>query len=245
MAQTVLGSALILIAVAIAGISYYAALTPVGVGISAFFQEGAPGAGGGIDSSKAATASRVATAISRAESSTGSQFPLVRSFSAAKDMSLIGVGVRKKAIINVYSVGIYGAKQVVRVVEAKAGEYARCHAIVEKNLKTSRAALLKFNMAVTAEKMADAMSAVEGPSQEIKDTFTAMLVKGIGGKLTKGEEMTFEWKGTNTVVLTARGVSIGEIKDKALFQGLLEIYLGENSVSPSLKKDIAAFTSSK
>lgn len=245
MAQTVLGTTLILIAVAIAGISYYAALTPVGVGISAFFQEAPAGTGTNVESSRSAAASRVVSGTTRVEPSTGAQFPLVQSFVVGKDMSLIGVGVRKKAIINVYSVGIYGAKQVARAVEGKAGEYARCHAVVDDKLKASRAAVLKFNMAVSADKMADAMSAVEGPSQEIKDTFMAMIVKGIGGKMKKGEEMSFEWKGINTVVLTARGVVIGEIRDKALFQGLLEIYLGDKSVSPSLKSDIGAFISSK
>lgn len=243
MVQSVLGTTLILIAVAIAGISYYAALTPVGVGIGAFFQEGPAGSVLTAERPKTAAASSVVSATARAEPGTGAQFPRIRTFSVGKEMNLIGVGVRKKAIINVYSVGIYGGKQVVRAVEGKAGEYARCHAIMDDKLKSPRAALLKFNMGITADKMAAAMSAVEGPSQEIKDTFTAMLVKGIGGKLVKGDEMTFEWKGANTVVLSAREVAIGEIKDKALFQGLLEIYLGDESVSASLKHDIGAFTS--
>eukprot|EP00567_Pseudictyota_dubia_P005526 CAMPEP_0197440772 /NCGR_PEP_ID=MMETSP1175-20131217/7196_1 /TAXON_ID=1003142 /ORGANISM="Triceratium dubium, Strain CCMP147" /LENGTH=198 /DNA_ID=CAMNT_0042970941 /DNA_START=50 /DNA_END=643 /DNA_ORIENTATION=- len=198
MAQTVLGTTLILLAVAIAGISYYAALTPVGVGIGALFQDAAKSStatASGNDPLKTAASGRVDFEGTRAESNTGALFPRVRSFSVGRDMSLIGVGVRKKAILNVYSVGLYGAKQAVRAVESKAGEYARCHAFMDEKLKASRAAVLQFNMGVSAEKMADALSAVEGPSQEIKDTFMAMIVKGISGKVAKGEEMTIEWKG--------------------------------------------------
>lgn len=52
--------------------------------------------------------------------------------------------------------------------------------------------------------------------------------------------MTLEWKGSDTVITTARGQVLGEMKDKDLFTGLLKVYLGPKSVSPSLRANIGA-----
>lgn len=57
-------------------------------------------------------------------------------------------------------------------------------------------------------------------------------------QLKKGESMTLEWKGSDTVVATARGKVLGEMKDKDLFIGLLNVYLGPKTVSPSLRENI-------
>lgn len=168
---------------------------------------------------------------------TGIGFPPVQRFKVGKDLSLLGVGVRKKAVINVYAVGFYGHKSVAKAVGEKSKKKA-LEAII--SAKGPRAAQLTFAMGVGAAKMAEALSNIDGVAQESKDKFSEMILTGIGGKMKKGETMTLEWKGSDVVVVTARGSPIGEMKDKDLFKGLLNVYLGPKSVSPSLKANIGA-----
>ena len=65
-----------------------------------------------------------------------------------------------------------------------------------------------------------------------------MIVDGLGGgKIKKGENMTFEWKGSE-ITVTARGKLIGKMNDEALASGVLDLYLGSKSVSPSLLQNL-------
>lgn len=180
----------------------------------------------------------------RIDGATGIAFPSTQKFQVDKkrnDMTLLGVGTRKKAIINVYSVGLYGSPSVVKAITGKGqGSDEVCTAVLEA--KGTKAALLTFAMGVGGEKMADAISNIPGPEQSVKDAFHDMIVAGIGGKINKGESMTFEWKGSGgggeMVEVTVRGTKIGETKDKTFARALLEVYLGPKSVSPSLKKNM-------
>ena len=172
---------------------------------------------------------------SMADAATGLVFPATQKFRVGGGLSLLGVGIRKKAVINVYSVGFYGSKAVARAVEGRSGKKA-CGAAI--SAKGPKAVQLTFVMGVGAAKMADALSNVDGVSQETKDAFGDMIITGMGGKMLKGETMTIEWKGSDVVVVTARGKLIGEMKDRDLHRGLLDIYLGPKSVSPSLKASI-------
>eukprot|EP00980_Cylindrotheca_fusiformis_P025276 scaffold13392_cov77-Cylindrotheca_fusiformis.AAC.1 len=57
--------------------------------------------------------------------------------------------------------------------------------------------------------------------------------------MKKGESMSFEWKGADTIVASARGKPICEMKDKALAAGLLEMYMDKKkSVSPTLVQNL-------
>mmetsp|Transcript_28313 Transcript_28313/g.51618 ORF Transcript_28313/g.51618 Transcript_28313/m.51618 type:complete len:215 (-) Transcript_28313:108-752(-) len=172
----------------------------------------------------------------RLDDATGFAFPLEQSFQVGKQMTLLGVGTRKKAILNIYSVGFYGSKPVVKALNADQSSSSNCETIV--NAKGAKAAQLTFQMGLNAEKMAEALTNIDGVETSIKDAFGKMIMEGIGGKLKKGESMTLEWKFPNLIVATARGTSIGEMKDKNLYQGLLNVYLGPKSVSPSLKQDM-------
>jgi len=156
-----------------------------------------------------------------------------------KTMKLLGVGTRKKAgIVNVYSVGFYSSKAALKTMEGLSG-IDGCNSVLRSKSSSSKAVMLTFAMGVGAEKIAEALADVNAPD-DVKLNFVKMLVTGIGGKMLKGESMTIEWKaGTSYIVLlTARGKIIGEIKNELLYNGLLETYLGGNSVSPSLRQDI-------
>jgi hypothetical protein len=83
------------------------------------------------------------------------------------------------------------------------------------------------------------VSQLAGVDKVVREKFHDMLIDGFGdGKLMKGESMTFEWKGANTILVTARGKYIGSVEDRKLAQGVFELYVGPKSVSPSLRHDI-------
>eukprot|EP00978_Attheya_sp_CCMP212_P036481 scaffold165777_cov32-Attheya_sp.AAC.1 len=214
MAKSVSGSLGLLVGAIVMAISYWVALNR-----------------GGDAGSEALAGFRV-------DDATGFAFPLEQSFQVGKKMILLGVGTRKKAILNVYSVGFYGSKPVVKAlnVDQSSALSSKCETIV--NAKGAKAAQLTFQMGLNAEKMAEALTNIDGVETSIKDAFGKMIMEGIGGKLKKGESMTLEWKFPNLIVATARGKPIGEMKDKNLYQGLLNVYLGPKSVSPSLKQDM-------
>jgi hypothetical protein len=211
MAKSVSGSLGLLVGAIVMAISYWVALNR-----------------GGDAGSEALAGFRV-------DDATGFAFPLEQSFQVGKKMTLLGVGTRKKAILNIYSVGFYGSKPVVKAL-ADQSSSNKCETVL--NAKGAKAAQLTFQMGLNAEKMAEALTNIDGVETSIKDAFGKMIMEGIGGKLKKGESMTLEWKFPNLIVATARGKTIGEMKDKNLYQGLLSVYLGRKSVSPSLKQDM-------
>eukprot|EP00429_Kryptoperidinium_foliaceum_P069837 CAMPEP_0176060622 /NCGR_PEP_ID=MMETSP0120_2-20121206/30217_1 /TAXON_ID=160619 /ORGANISM="Kryptoperidinium foliaceum, Strain CCMP 1326" /LENGTH=219 /DNA_ID=CAMNT_0017394167 /DNA_START=100 /DNA_END=759 /DNA_ORIENTATION=+ len=160
------------------------------------------------------------------------------SFEGMEDkMELMGVGTRKKAILNIYSVGLYVAPKLRKQMDTLTGP-ARCQSVIDS--KASKKVQLKFAMGIGPEKIAEAVSGLAGVDSQVRQDFQTMLIDGMGeGKMKKGETMSFEWKkGLETISVTARGKPIGSMKNKALAQGVLDLYVGPKSVSPSLLDDL-------
>lgn len=248
MAQTVLGTTVVMITALLAFAAYYSALVPafraISTSLPPALNEMLANVFRVVDGNGGEDHPVVPSMLSdfRADPATGINFPIYRNFEVGKKMKLLGVGTRKKAVLKVYSVGFYGSAPVVKALRDKSGEEA-CGAMMEPKLKGSKAAVLEFNMGVGTDKMAEAMSNIDGMSQEVKDEFMALLKNGLSqGKMRKGESMTFEWKGKKLVMVTVNGENIGELKDQRLYQGLLKIYFGDKSVSPSLKADLGSAT---
>lgn len=193
---------------------------------------------------------------SRTDRATGVVFAATEIFAGAQPrqpMNLLGVGTRKKAILNIYSVGFYVSKPLWKELttttttsknaktKIPAKGPKRCQAIVDS--KAPKAVKLTFVMGIGPEKIAEAMSGLKGVSESVRAEFHDMIVKGLsggGGKMHKGESMSFEWaKGRlDTITVTARGKSIGSMRNKELAQGVLSLYVGPKSVSPSLLEDL-------
>jgi hypothetical protein len=173
------------------------------------------------------------------DKATGIEFPEKKNFHVAKPaLSLLGVGTRKKTILNIYSLGFFVSASLTKKLDKEAPEgVAICNTIREAT--TPKAVQLTFAMGIGPEKIAEAISQLDNVDELVRKKFHAMLIDGMGdGKMKKGESMTFEWKGADTIMATARGSYIGEVKDKALAAGVLELYLGSKSVSPSLLENL-------
>lgn len=160
--KSITGASAILLAAAVAIAAYWTALSGLGI-------IGDGGSSGGTVSDGM-----------RVDSATGFAFPSSHKFKVGKDLALLGVGTRKKAIINVYSLGFYGGKGVTKAIEGKSGKDAS-NAVISS--KGPRAALLTFAMGVGAGKMAEALTNIEGVKQSTKDAFGDMILNGIGGKV--------------------------------------------------------------
>lgn len=187
------------------------------------------------------------TTTVRADTTTGMTFDLTRSFTIAKRsaFSLYGVGTRKKAILNIYSLGLYVSPNLKRQLAAASssssddGSANPCQIIMDST--APKAVQLTFVMGIGPERIAEAVSQLTNVNESVRDDFYRMIVDGMGkgNKLRKGESMTFEWKNQDTILVTGRdGISLGTMKDKALARGVLNLYVGSKSVSPSLKKDM-------
>ena len=171
---------------------------------------------------------------------TGLAFEPTRDFHVSNRMQVLGVGTRKKAILNIYSVGVYASKPIVKQWQSDKLPHKgpkRCQTAILES-KAPRAVVLKFSMGIGAEKIAEAVSGIPGVTSSTRREFQKMIVDGVGGKLQKNEEMTFEWKGLDRITVSARGKLVGTVKDKALAQGVLSLYVGPKSVSQSLLTDL-------
>jgi hypothetical protein len=174
----------------------------------------------------------------RTDAATGIAFSNTKRFKkvARWPLHLIGVGTRKLAILNIYSLGFFACDKIQKDIE-KNNHNDACQIILEST--SPKAIQLTFSMGVGPEKIAEAVSQLSAVKKDIRQEFHNMIVNGMGdGKMQKGESMTFEWKGVDTIIVTARGVLLGTMKDKALAQGVLALYVGPKSVSPSLRHDL-------
>jgi hypothetical protein len=177
------------------------------------------------------------TSTIRVDSATGIPFPVTRRFHFAPNspMSLLGVGTRKLTVLNLYSLGLYMGSNAAKALIKSNNN--KCDAILAST--AHKAVTLTFQMGIGPERIAEALSAVKA-DEAIKIKFRTMIVSSMGGRMLKGESMTLEWKGSQGDILAVsiRNKYVGEIKDKALAGGVLDLYLGPKSVSPSLRKDL-------
>lgn len=180
---------------------------------------------------------RTAAAGKRIDPATGIEFSDSESFHVSKNLALLGVGTRKKAILNVYSLGFFVSKQIQKQLVGQEGA-SICKTILESSAGP-KAVQLTFSMGIGPEKIAEAISQLKTVDAQVLEEFKTMLIEGMGeGKMKKGESFTFEWKGSDAITATARGKFIGQVKDKALATGVLGLYVGPDSVSPSLRRDL-------
>mmetsp|Transcript_18907 Transcript_18907/g.46838 ORF Transcript_18907/g.46838 Transcript_18907/m.46838 type:complete len:217 (-) Transcript_18907:264-914(-) len=175
------------------------------------------------------------------DTATGINFANSKTFAVNKgSMSLTGIGTRKKAFLNIYSLGFFVSNQLQKQITKTATSSSKttCETILESN--QPKAVELTFAIGIGPEKIAEAIAQLANVEEEVKTEFHTMLLDGMGeGKMKKGESMTFEWKGKDTIMATARGEPIGEMKDKALAEGVLQLYLDKKKgVSPSLLQNM-------
>jgi hypothetical protein len=176
--------------------------------------------------------------VGKTDPNTGIVFQHRESFPVSRPpLLLAGVGTRKKAVLNIYSLGMYVSAPIQKQIKNLSSPKETCKTISDS--KAPKAVKLTFHMSIGPDKIAEAVSQLKGVDEAITQQFHDLVLEGTGGgKMKSGETMSFEWKGPDVISVTIRGKVVGEMKDKSLAQGVLDLYVGSKSVSPSLRKDL-------
>mmetsp|Transcript_10214 Transcript_10214/g.26532 ORF Transcript_10214/g.26532 Transcript_10214/m.26532 type:complete len:231 (-) Transcript_10214:25-717(-) len=163
---------------------------------------------------------------------------------SGKSLELLGIGVRTKAgVVNVYSAGLYLTADVRKTLKPFAGktsaQLARDPGFFTTVTAHSgpKAVILAFARDVAVAKVADALSAVPGARQSVKEELGKCITKN--GDLRKGDQLMFNWAKKDTVLVKSKYETFCTIRDAPLASGLLGMYLGPQAVSPKLKASIA------
>ncbi|KAG7353848.1 chalcone isomerase-like protein [Nitzschia inconspicua] len=161
-----------------------------------------------------------------------------------KDLSLFGVGVRKKGPIKVYSVGMYGSGSVGESLSkmSKTADKKKALAALRNGAhESSTSFVLKMNFKVGAEKMASAIADSVTPRHnsasdvgELKD----LIFSGVAdkGACVKGTVLQFDCN--DGVEVTVDGKTQGKVQSGGLAKAFCDVYLDDKCVSPPLRDSI-------
>jgi Ca2+-transporting ATPase len=162
------------------------------------------------------------------------------------DLSLLGVGVRKKGPIKVYSVGVYANADVVGAIASlpksnKEGALSSLReSIKTASKKSTTTFLLKMSFKVGAEKMAAAIAESVDPRTSDKgavEMLKQLILDGVAAKsaATPGTTLQFDCSDEG-VTLSVDGTKIGSAP--RLCQAFCDVFLDEDGVSPALRDSI-------
>ncbi len=162
------------------------------------------------------------------------------------DLSLLGVGVRKKGPIIVYSVGVYANADVVGAIASlpksnKEGALSSLReSIKTASKKSTTTFLLKMSFKVGAEKMAAAIAESVDPRTSDKgavEMLKQLILDGVAAKsaATPGTTLQFDCSDEG-VTLSVDGTKIGSAP--RLCQAFCDVFLDEDGVSPALRDSI-------
>jgi len=162
------------------------------------------------------------------------------------DLSLLGVGVRKKGPIKVYSVGVYTSIQVKATIAThsksdKNGALSKLRQSISSS-KEIISIVLKMNFKVAGEKMAAAIAESIEPRTKDKsavDTLKQLIVDGVAAKgaATPGTILQFDCSTKSGVTVSVDGKKVG-VAPGLLAQALSDVFLDDNGVSPPLRDSI-------
>nr|QAU36233.1 chloroplast fatty acid transporter [Skeletonema marinoi] len=162
------------------------------------------------------------------------------------NLSLLGVGVRKKGPIKVYSVGVYTNDDVAGTIAAlpksnKEGALTTLRESIKSTSKTSTTTfLLKMSFKVGAEKMAAAIAESVDPRTSDKgavETLKQLILDGVAAKgaATPGTTLQFDCSDEG-VKVSVDGTEIGFAP--GLCQAFSDVFLDKDGVSPALRDSI-------
>mmetsp|Transcript_6826 Transcript_6826/g.9936 ORF Transcript_6826/g.9936 Transcript_6826/m.9936 type:complete len:220 (-) Transcript_6826:127-786(-) len=174
------------------------------------------------------------------ETSTGSIFPAKLS---DKNLEVIGVGVRRKGPIKVYSVGLYASEKLKQRLSTLSRTKDKATALASLRSAATEedvSFLLKMNWKVGAEKMASAIADAVSPRHTGKpsqvEELKGLIFTGVAGKGGATPGTTFQFDCSKKGVdVSVDGKSQGGVSSSELSKAFCDIYLDDKSVSASLK----------
>jgi hypothetical protein len=169
--------------------------------------------------------------------------------SKSNELSLFGVGVRRKGPIKVYSVGMYCSDNVqedLSTISRSDSKGKKAIAALRNGASTNPTTfVLKMNFKVGAEKMASAIADSISPRHssdsevsQLKD----LIFEGVSGKgaAVKGTVLEFDCTDGDEggVEVKVDGKGYGKVPSDALGKAFRDVYLDDKCVSPKLRENI-------
>jgi len=155
-------------------------------------------------------------------------------------MALLGVGVRKKMVFNVYAAALYVDAAALAKVVGNEGKADSVNQAVWSS-QTPRVMLMHFVRDVPADKVREAFR--ESLTNNMtKDDYAAekegidTFLQGVTD-VRKGEVFTFRTAGTKIVVLQGKK-KIFDRASRRLMAGMWGSWFGNSPICPQLKKDL-------
>ena len=147
---------------------------------------------------------------------------------ANADLSLTGAGVRKRAIFQVYAIGLYVADRKADPVAQPGAKRVAIHMLRDVDAKTFTEAL--------ADGIRNNHGAAEASALEPRVAQLGAILAGVG-EAKKGMAITLDWvPGSGTQVTIDAKPSGKPIEGEDFYRALLRIWLGEKPVQDDLKK---------
>lgn len=158
---------------------------------------------------------------------------------------LVGVGVRKKAIINVYAVGVYSSPSAMEALSPypKGKQKLEAQTALNNAARTFSASSPKTSFVLEMTFTADAATIAGAIADSIKPRYDGsdadvkvletLIVDGISGKANKGTILRFDCS-EDGVSVSIDGVVQGTAKFKGLGSSFVDVFLDDKAVSPQL-----------
>ena len=155
---------------------------------------------------------------------------------AAKEgnMSLLGVGLRKKNVTKVYAIGLYVADSALSgALNGKAGTPDLYKELVNGDFK--KKVVLKFLRDMNSDQMRGAFrDALKGAGSK-SEVWLAYF-----GDVRQGQECSIGWTPGVGLETKIGGLGNAPLNDKVLASAVFEMWLGEKPVQDDLKKDLVS-----
>jgi hypothetical protein len=201
----------------------------------------------GVKNTGASSSSAPLVKMTATSAYTGASFslPVSKSFSGSK-FTLKSAGMRKKFVVNVYSVGLYVSEGKAKELFATKTAAARLDSLAGGGA----ALLLQFQRDVDTGKVVDAfMKALAQKSgdkgyDDAKNKLQGILTSAVAkaGRYKKKDSIEFLFDGRSKLGVTVNGGKRQDVDNAHLRKALLSVYLGKNSVTPDLVAGLASMT---
>lgn len=163
-------------------------------------------------------------------------------------LHLVSVGMRSKIIIfvtniNVYTIAVYTTKKKEKLLRASKTIDSFETSLpnpIDENI--SLAICLCFERTVEKIPIVNAIAeALNCDDTLATEKFKQILLDSIGKSISKGEEISFLWKGLHgaqSLAIYVRGNYVGSVSSDSLLSRLAAVYLGKNAVSLEVIKNL-------
>jgi hypothetical protein len=151
---------------------------------------------------------------------------------------LVGAGVRKKSVVKVYAVALYGSASVLNAVSSPAALHAAARSFGPSTPSTSF--VLEMTYSASAEKIGGAIAdsvkpRYSGSASDIS-VLESLIVEGVnkkGGQASKGTTFRFDCS-EEGVTVTVDGSVTGVAEFAGMGGAFVDVFLDDDAVSPTL-----------